>query len=130
MFDEFSDAVHLVSAQVVHNDPLTGFQMRTQNVFQTGEKNITVGGGFYGLDSHPAGKADCSQYGQGAPTASGNSFVDAGAVQGSAVTPRHFRGDAALVNEDELRRIDLSGFLLPEPALAFDSLTVLLGGVE
>jgi hypothetical protein len=51
-------------------------------------------------------------------------------VQGAAIAPGHFRGDTALIDEDELRRIDLPGFLLPELALRFDSLAVLLGGVE
>ena len=57
-------------------------------------------------------------------------LFDARPVQRTSITPRHFRGDAALVDGDELRRIDLPGFLLPEPALRFDSFAVLLGSVE
>lgn len=130
VLDKFSDAVHPVSAQVVHNDQLTGFQVRTQNVLQIGEKNITVGGGFYGHDSYPAGKADGSQYCQGAPSAGGNSFIDAGTVQCSAITPRHLRGDTAFVDKDELRGVDTPRFGLPELALSLDSFAVLLGGAE
>ena len=70
------------------------------------------------------------QYCQCAPTAGRHSFFHACPVQSAPITPRHFRGDAALVNKDKLRRIDLSGFHLPELALCFDSFTVPLGGVE
>lgn len=130
MFDEFFDAVHLVGAQVVHHDQLTGFQMRTQNVFQISQKNISIGGGFYGHDSHPTGKADRSQYRQGAPPASRNSFINAGAVECATVTPRHLRGDTAFIDKDELRRVDMPRFLLPELALGLDTFAVLLGGAE
>jgi hypothetical protein len=51
-------------------------------------------------------------------------------MQRAAIAPGQVRSDAALIDEDELRRIDLSGFPLPELALRFDSITVLLGGVE
>jgi hypothetical protein len=119
-----------VRSEVVYDDQLTGFQLRAQNVFQVGEEDIPVGGGFYRHDRHPAGEADCSQYGQGAPMAGGDSFVDARAVCGTPVTPGHFRRDAAFVDEDELRRVDVPRFSLPELALRLDSFAVLFGGAE
>ena len=129
-FDEVAYAVDFVRSEVIHDDQLTGLQLRTQDVFEVSSEDVTIGGRFDRHRSHPSGNADRSQYGQCPPASGRNSFFNARPVQRTSVTPRHFRGDAALVNEDELRRIDLSGFLLPEPALAFDSLTVLLGGVE
>jgi hypothetical protein len=51
-------------------------------------------------------------------------------MQRPAIAPSHFRRDAALVDEDELRRVDVPGFLLPELPLRFDSLAVLLRSVE
>jgi hypothetical protein len=51
-------------------------------------------------------------------------------VHGSAVTPRHFRSDAAFIDEDELRRVDVARFSLPELALRLDSFAVLFGGAE
>lgn len=130
LFNEFPYTVHFVSSQIVHDDQLTGLQLRTQDVFEISTEDISVGGRFDGHRGHPAGNTDCSQDCQCAPAAGRNSFFDARAVPRTSITPGHLRGDAALVNEDELRRIDLSGFLLPEPALRFDSLTVPLGGVE
>ena len=68
--------------------------------------------------------------GKCAPAAGRNPLFDARAMQRAAIAPGQVRSDAALIDEDELRRIDLSGFPLPELALRFDSITVLLGGVE
>lgn len=130
LFDEFPDTVHFMGSQIVHDDQLTGLQLRTQDVFQISPEDIAIGGCFDRHCSHPSGNTDRSQHRQRSPAAGRNSFVDARAIQPTSITPRHFRGDAALVNEDELRRIDLSGFLPPELALCFDSLAVLLGGVE
>ena len=130
LFDEFAYAVHFVRSEVVHDDQLTGLQLGTQDVFEISPEDIAVSGRFDRHRSHPSGNTDRSQHGQCPPPSGGNSFFDARAVQRTSVTPRHFRGDAALVNEDELRRIDLSGFLLPELALRSDSLAVLLSGVE
>ena len=130
LFNEFPHAVHFMGSQIVHDDQLTGLQLRTQDVFQISPEDIAIGGRFDRHRSHPSGNAHRSQHCQCPPAAGRNSFVDARAVQPASVTPRHFRGDAALVNEDEIRRIDLSGFLPPELALRFDSLAVLLGGVE
>ena len=130
LFNEFPDTVHFMGSQIVHDDQLTGLQLRTQDVFEISPENIAIGGRFDRHRSHPTGNTDRSQHCQRSPASGRNSFFDARAVQRTSVTPRHFRGDAALVNEDELRRIDLSGFPPPELALRFDSLAVLLGGVE
>ena len=130
LFDEFPHTVHFVRSQIVHDDQLTGLQLWTQDVFQISAEDIAVGGCFDGHRSYPTGNTDRAQHGQCSPAAGRNSFFDARPVQRTSITPRHFRGDAALVDEDELRRIDLPGFLLPEPALRFDSFAVLLGSVE
>jgi hypothetical protein len=46
------------------------------------------------------------------------------------VATGHFRRNTAFVDEDDLRRIDVPGFLPPELALRFDALAVLLGSME
>ena len=130
LFNEFPYAVHFVRSEIVHDDQLTGLQLWTKNVFQISPEDIAIGGCFDGHRCYPAGNGDRSQHRQGSPAAGRNSFLDARAAQRPSITPRHFRRDAALVDEDELRRIDLPGFLLPELALCFDPVTVPLGGVE
>ena len=130
LFDEFSYAIDFMSAQIVHDNQLARFQLRTKDIFQISQEDIAVGGGFNGHSGHPAGNTDRAQYRQCAPAAGWNPLFDARALQRATIAPGHFRGDAALIDEDELRRIDLSGFPLPELALRFDSITVLLGGVE
>jgi len=130
LFNEFPDTIDFMGSQIVHDDQLTGLQLRTQDVLEISPEDIAVGGRFDRHRSHPAGNTNRSQHCQCPPASGRNSFFDARAVQRTSITPRHFRGDAALVNEDELRGIDLSGFLLPKLALRFDSLAVPLSGVE
>lgn len=130
LFNEFPYSVHFVSPQIVHDDQLTWLQLRTQDVFQISPEDITIGGCFDRHRGHPTGKTDRPQYGQCPPASGRNSFFDTRAVQRTSITSGHFRRNAALVHEDELRRIDLSGFLLPELALRSDSIAVLFGGVE
>jgi hypothetical protein len=128
--DQFSDTVHFVRSQVVHHDQLAGFQLRTKNVFQIGSEDIAIGGRLNGQDGHPTGNADRSQYGQGAPVASGNSFVNASAVECAAIASCHFRRDSAFIDEDELRRVDITAFPLPELALCLNTFAVLFGGMD
>ena len=80
LLDEFSDAVHFVSSQIVHDDQLAGFQLWTKDLFQVSQEDIAVGGRLNGHDGHPSGNADCSQYSQCAPSAGGNSLIDARAM--------------------------------------------------
>lgn len=130
LFDEFSDTIHFVSSQIVHDNLLARFQLWAKNLFQIGQEDIAIGGRLNRHYSHPAGNADGSQDSQCAPVAGGNSLFDACAVECAAIAPRHFCRDAAFIDEDELRRVDVPGFSLPEPALRCDTLAVLLGGVE
>jgi hypothetical protein len=80
LLDEFSDAVHFVSSQVVHDDQLAGFQLWAKNLFQISQEDVSIGRRLNGHNGHPAGNADCSQYSQCAPVAGRNSLVDAGAI--------------------------------------------------
>ena len=80
LLDEFSDAVHFVSSQVVHDDQLAGFQLWAKNLFQISQEDVSIGGRLNGHNGHPSGNADCSQYSQGAPVTGGNSLIDARAI--------------------------------------------------
>jgi len=80
LLDEFSDAIHFVSSQVIHDDQLAGFQLWAKNLFQISQKDISIGGRLNGHDGHPTGNADGSQYGQCAPVTGGNSLINASAV--------------------------------------------------
>lgn len=75
LLNELSNAVHFMSFQVIHDDQLAGFQLRTKNLFQIGP----IGGRLNG-HSHPTGNAHRSQYSQCAPVAGGNSLIDARAM--------------------------------------------------
>src|ERR1700744_2297677 len=99
-------------------------------MLQVSQKDVTVGGSFNRHGGYPAGNTDSAQYGQRAPAACRNAFIQACAAQDAAIAPRHLRGDAALVEEDEPRRIDLPGGFLPELPLRPDPLGVLLGGMD
>ncbi len=80
LLNEFSDAVHFVSSQVVHDDQLAGFQLWAKNLFQISQEDISIGGRLNGHNGHPAGNAHCSQYSQCAPVTGGNSLIDARAI--------------------------------------------------
>ena len=126
----FGNTIHLMGAQVVHDDDLTGPELRAQYVIQVSQEDVSVGCRFNRHNSHPAGNGDGTQYGHRSPVASRNAFVETGTTHGAAIAPRHLRGDATFVEEDEPRRIDLPGFFAPEFSFGFDPLDVLLGGVE
>lgn len=130
LLDEISHTVHFVSSQIVHDNQLAGFQLWTKDVFQVSQEDIAVRGRLNGHGGYPSGNTHCSQQSQCPPSASRNSLLNTRTMQRPAIAPSHFRRDAALVDEDELRRVDVPGFLLPELPLRFDSLAVLLGSVE
>ena len=62
LFDEFSYAIDFMSSQIVHNNQLARFQLRTKDVFQISQEDIAVGGGLNGHSGHPAGNTDRSQH--------------------------------------------------------------------
>lgn len=80
LLDKLSDAVHLVSSQVVHDDQLPRFQLWAKDLFQISQEDISIGGRLNGHNGHPAGNAHCSQYSQCAPVTGGNSLIDARAM--------------------------------------------------
>ena len=125
----FGNTLHLMGTQVVHDHDLTGSELRTQYVIQVSQEDVSVGGRFNRHDSDPAGNGDGAQYGHRSPVASRNAFMKPGATHGAAIAPRHLRGDATFVEEDEPRRIDLPGFA-PAFSLGLDPFEVLLSGVE
>lgn len=130
LLNELAYTVHFVGAQIIHDHELAGFQLRTEYVSEISQEDIAIGGRLNGHSGHPSGNTDGSQQCQGSPATGRNSLLDACAMQGTAVATGHFRRDAAFVDEDDLRRIDVSGFLPPELALRLDALAVLLGSME
>lgn len=130
LLDDLSHTVHFVSSQIVHNNQLAGFQLWTKNVFQVSQEDIAISGRLDGHGGYPSGNTHCSQQSQSPPTAGRNSLLHTRTMQRPAIAPSHFRRDAALVDEDESRGVDVPGFVLPELPLRFDSLAVLLGSVE
>jgi hypothetical protein len=130
LFDEFAYTVHLVGAQIIHDHQLAGFQLRTKDMSEISQEDIAIGGRLNRHSGYPSGNTDGSQQCQGPPATGRNSLLDACAMQRAAVAPGHFRRDTAFVDEDDLRRVDVPGFLPPELALRFDALAVLLGSME
>ena len=104
--------------------------MRAQNVIEVSQKDVSVGSRFNRHNADSAGDTDGAQYGHRSPVARWNTFMEPGTAYSAAIAPRHFGGGAAFVEEDEPRRIDLPGFLLPEFPLGSDPGGILLCGVE
>lgn len=44
LLDEFSDAIHFVRSQVIHDDQLAGFQLWAENLFQISQEDVSIGG--------------------------------------------------------------------------------------
>ena len=44
LLDEFSDAVHFVSSEVIHDDQLAGFQLWAEDLFQISQEDVSIGG--------------------------------------------------------------------------------------
>ena len=130
LMDSFGNTVHFMRAEVVHDHDLIGQQLRTQNLIEVGEKDVSVGRRFNRHSGNPTGSTDGAEYRHRSPVASWNAFLKSGTAHRTPVALRHFSGDAAFVEEDEPCRVDLPGFFLPAPALLPDPLGVLLGGVE
>jgi len=130
LFNELAYAVYLVGAQIIHDHQLAGFQLRTEDVSEISQEDIAISGRLNGHSGHPSGNADGPQQCQCPPATGRNSLLDARAMQRAAVATGHFRRNTAFVDEDDLRRIDVPGFLPPELALRFDALAVLLGSME
>lgn len=129
-FDELAYAVHLVRRQIIHHDDVSGLQLRTQHLFNKGEEDIAIGSRFDGHRGDPSGNTDGPQYGQGAPVAAGDPFAHSFPTASATITSGHFRCYAALVEEDQLRRIDLARFRKPADSRATDCFHILFGGMQ
>ena len=130
LVDSFGHTIHLMGAQVVHDHDLIGQQLRTQNLIEVGEKDVTIGRRFNGHGGNPTGSTDGTQYRHRSPVARRNALLKSGTAHRTPVALRHFSGNAAFVEKDQPCRVDFPGFFLPAPALLPDPLGVLLGGVE
>ena len=130
LLDELTYTIHLVGRQIVHHDYVSGLQLRTKHLFEKGQKDIAVGSRFDGHRGHPAGRTDSAQHCQRAPVAAGNTFADALATPCPAVASGHFCCHAALVEKDQLRRVDPARFRQPVDSRATDRFAILFGGVE
>ena len=128
--DAFGYAIDFMCGQVVHDNNLTGLELWAENMIEVSQKNVSIGSRFDCHGGDPAGNADRAQYSQRLPAACRNAFTKPRDAHDATVASRHFRRDTAFVEEDELRRIDLFDFFLPEFSLSFDSFGILLCGVE
>lgn len=129
-FDELAYAVHLVGRQIVHHDYVSGLQWRTQHLFKEGQENIAVGSRFDRHGGDPSTCADGAQHGQCAPVAAGDPLADSLPTASPTVASGHLRCHTALIQKDQLRRIDLARFCKPVDSRAADRFGILFGGVE
>lgn len=129
-FDELAYAVHFVGREIVHHDYVSGLQLRTQHLFEEGQEDIAIGSRFDRHGGHPSGSADGSQYGQCAPVAAGDTFADSLPAASSTLASGHLRCYTALIEEDQLRRIDLTCFRKPVDSRAAGRFSILFGGME
>ena len=130
LFDELTYAVHLMGGEIVHHDYVSGLQLRTQRLFEEGQEDIAIGSRLDHHAGHPSGSADGAQYGQCAPVAIGDTFADSLPTASSTIASGHLRGYTALVEEDQLRRIDLTCFRKPFDSRGAGRFSILFGGME
>jgi hypothetical protein len=128
--DAFANALHLMRGEVVHDDQVSGLQLRAEDRVEVGEEDLGVGGG---LDRHcgdHSADAHRSQDGEDFPVAFGRTFMHARSLQAACEAPRHLSRDATLIEENQLLRrglADAGKILFAPDAVGFG---VALGGVE
>jgi hypothetical protein len=103
---------------------------RTQHLFEEGQKDLAIGSRFDAHRGHPSGNADRAQHRQCAPVAAGDTFADSLPMASATIASGHFRCYAALVKEDQLRRIDLARFGKPFDSRPAGCCSILFGGME
>src|ERR1035437_8045662 len=104
--DQLLDPGHLVGAEVVHYDYIAGPQLRTQHLFEIGQKDVAIGGLLDGHGRQQAAEAQGAEDGEDLPMASRSGFMHAPPAAGAGITACHLRGHSALVEEDQLLRRD------------------------
>lgn len=130
LLEEPAYTIHFVGWQIVHYDHVSRLQPWAQHLFEKGKKYITIGGRLDRHGGHPSGSSDSTQHRQCAPVTARNTFAHSFTAARPAVASRHFCGYSALIEEDQLRRIDAAGFRQPVDSRAADRFAVLLGSVE
>ena len=100
--DAFTYAVDLVCAEVVHDDHMTGTQLRAQHLVEEGQENVAVCGGLDGHGCEHAGVVHGAKDREDLPVAAGNPVADATAFRSTAVESRHLRRDAAFININQV----------------------------
>jgi hypothetical protein len=128
--DAFANALHFVRGEVVHDDQVSGLQLRAEDRVEVGEEDLGVGGGLNRHRGDHASEAYRAQDGEDLPVAFGRAFMHPRSLQAACEAPRHLRRDAALIEEDQLLRrglADAGKVLFAPDAVGF---RVALGGVE
>jgi len=116
--------------QVVHYNDLARPQSRAQDLFYITEEDVAIGRRLDGHGCHHTLQTDSSQQCQGVPVSGRRAFPHPFATQGAAIATRHLSGHAALVEKNQLLRIDLAYLLPPCLTPQSASLGVLLTGVQ
>lgn len=127
--DQPAYPLDFVSRQIVHDYHLARPELRAQHLFQIGEKDIAISRGFDGHGRHPTTQADGAQHGEGPPV-TGRALRNALATQPAPIAAGHFRGDPALVQEDEVVGWLLCDCGRPLGAVLLHRLAILFGGVN
>ena len=130
LFDALADPIDFVRAKIVHDHHIARLQSWTQNLIQKAEEDFSVCGRFNGHSGNDAASAHRAQKGEDLPIALRGSLVDALPARRTSIESRHARGDAALIEKDQLFRRDRTEMLdeFFSPATGFFGVS--LAGVE
>jgi len=127
--NELTNAFDLVGRQVVHDHNLAGLELWAQHVFQIGQEHIPIGRCFNRHRSHPSVDADSSQQSQRAPIA-GSAVRYTFAHWTTSISPRHLRGGAAFIEENQIPNGHLIDGVAVLLALFLNPFGILLSGVK
>jgi len=127
-FDEFANTLDLVRGQVVHNDNLTGLELWAQYVFQISQEDIPIGRRFNRHCGYPPVDIDGSQHSQRTPTA-GRAVRHTLPHRAAPVPPSHLRRSAALIQENQVLKGNLTDRVAKPLSQYLNTFTILLGGV-
>ena len=105
-FNQLAYPRHFVRRQIVHHHHVARPQCGAQHLLHIGLEDIAVGGRFDGHRRKDAAQAHRAQGGQHFPATLRRGFADPLALRRPAPLPRHGRGDAAFVQENQLLRRD------------------------
>ena len=127
--DGFAHASHLVRAEVVHDDDVTGHEGRGQDLFDVGEEHLAVHRAIKDERCRYPGRSQSGDECRCLPVPVRNGCNKTLTTLAAPAQPGHVRGGPGLVEANELVRIQARLTLAPSLARRRDVRPALFGGM-